>query len=231
MIPGWHTWRRYHSRLIFKNVFFWRHDRRHSEEASAKLNWKENSRVRIGRITFTAEASDLEIGRYSCNPKTICGFLHQEWRITQKKNAIHLYRGLSTKSILYCRSWTRSKKKKSESRTDDVHTRTDGRKTFHHGECTNLSPTMDGLQFVSTTMPAMLKKLRKVKHQIQWRLEQKRKRLISLVRNAKTNFGKQRINHHYVPVSSLEECVVKVVKENREDNCSQDNLRLERDQM
>ena len=46
-----------------------------------------------------------------------------------------------------------------------------------------------------------------------------------LVRNAETNFGRQSPSHHYVPVSMLEECVVKVVKENGEDNCSQDNLR------
>ena len=28
-----------------------------------KINWKEKSRVRIGRIAFTAEASNLLIGR------------------------------------------------------------------------------------------------------------------------------------------------------------------------
>ena len=49
-----------------------------------------------------------------------------------------------------------------------------------------------------------------------------------LVRNAETNFGRHSLSHHYVPVYTLEECVVKVVKENREENCSQDNLRLER---
>ena len=56
------------------------HDRRHSEEARAtysdvvlpvlitgsiqksQVNWKENSRVRSGRIAFTAEASNLKIG-------------------------------------------------------------------------------------------------------------------------------------------------------------------------
>ena len=41
-----------------------------------KFNWKENSRVRIGRIAFTAEASNLEVGRYSCNPKTISRLFH-----------------------------------------------------------------------------------------------------------------------------------------------------------
>ena len=37
-----------------------------------------------------------------------------------------------------------------------------------------------------------------------------------LVRNAETNFGRQSLSHHYVPVSTLKECVVKVVKENEE---------------
>ena len=36
------------------------------------------------------------------------------------------------------------------------------------------------------------------------------------------------LSHFFVPVSTLEECVVKVVIENKEENCSQDNLRLER---
>ena len=49
-----------------------------------------------------------------------------------------------------------------------------------------------------------------------------------LVRNAETNFGRQSLSHHYVPVSTLEDCVLKGVKENGEENCSQDNLRLER---
>ena len=139
-------------------------------------NEKENSRVRIGRITFTAEASNLEIGRYSCNPKTRSGFLHQEWRITQKILAIHLYCGLRTKSILYCRSWTRSKRKKEKEVVRVMYTLVQmEEKLFPPWRVYNLSPTMGGLQCVSTTMPAMLKKLRKVNHQIQWRLEKNAK--------------------------------------------------------
>ena len=75
------------------------HDGRHSEKheqsiviiyfqyrerrsgTKSQINWKENSR---GRITFTAEASNLLIGRNSCNPKTISGLFHQEWWITQR---------------------------------------------------------------------------------------------------------------------------------------------------
>ena len=79
------------------------HDGRHGEEAreqrigrwyfqywergslqNPKIKWKETSRVRIGRIAFTAEAWNLWIGRFSCNPKTISGLFHQAWWITQK---------------------------------------------------------------------------------------------------------------------------------------------------
>ena len=38
-----------------------------------KINWEKNSRARIGRVAFTAEASNLWIVRYSCNPKTVSG--------------------------------------------------------------------------------------------------------------------------------------------------------------
>ena len=41
------------------------------------------------------------------------------------------------------------------------------------------------------------------------------KMLNVLVRNAEANFGRQCLSHHYVPVSTLEECVVKVDKENK----------------
>ena len=50
-----------------------------------------------------------------------------------------------------------------------------------------------------------------------------------LVRNVETNFGRQSLSHHYVPVSTLEECVVKVVKENGELFARQ--LTLRKDQM
>ena len=49
--------------------------------------------------------------------------------------------------------------------------------------------------------------------------------LNSLVRDAGTNFGRQRVRHHYVPVL-LKECVVKVVNKSGDENCSQDNLCL-----
>ena len=61
------------------------------------------------------------------------------------KSTIHLYRGLSTRSLHCCRSWTRSKKKRSDrSCTGDVHTRTEGRQTFPLPRGVyNLSSTME----------------------------------------------------------------------------------------
>ena len=64
------------------------------------------------------------------------------------KSTIHLYRGLSTRSLLYCRSWTGNC-------TEGVHTRTKGKQTFPiPWEVCHLSSTMGGVQIVSTTMPA-----------------------------------------------------------------------------
>ena len=106
-----------------------------------KINWKENSRVRIGRIAFTAEASNLQIGRYSCNPKTISGLFNQEWGITQKirTKILHQNRGLCPRSLLYCRSWTGIVR--------EVYTFVKKDKHFLYGD----------VQFVSTTMPAKQK--------------------------------------------------------------------------
>ena len=77
-IPGWKTCRKHSFEiLIFKYVyfdtmidvtvkkweqrigmFFFQYWERVSVQ-NPKINWKENSRVRIGRIAFTAEASNL----------------------------------------------------------------------------------------------------------------------------------------------------------------------------
>ena len=83
-----------------------------------KINWKENSRVRTGRIAFTAEASNLKIGRYSCNPKTISGVDYSTKNDELRKDSLNnstilLRRGLSTGSLLYYRSLTGSRKKRT----------------------------------------------------------------------------------------------------------------------
>ena len=59
MIPGWHTLRRHYSRFSASSMStstpWWMSQWR----SESKINWKENSRVRISRIVFTAEASNL----------------------------------------------------------------------------------------------------------------------------------------------------------------------------
>ena len=127
-----------------------------------KINWEENSRVEIGRIAFTAEASfksvNWAIFVQSEDHKRIIPPRMMNYARTLYKNTIHLHRGSSTRSLLCYRSWTGSK----------------------------------------------------------WK---ERKEVVT---------HRQSLSHHYVPVSTLEECVEKVAKESGEENCSQDNLRLER---
>ena len=67
-----------------------------------------------------------------------------------------------------------------------------------------------------------------MKHQNHKGPEQNAKCWICLSATKKRILADKSLSHHYVPVSLLEECVVKVVKENGEENCSQDNLRFER---
>ena len=71
----------------------------------------------------------------------------------------------------------------------------------------NISYAMVSVQFVSTTMPAKQKQSRKVNHQISLTTSTQWKGLNLLVRKAETIFGSQSLSHHYVPVSTLEECV------------------------
>ena len=65
------------------------------------------------------------------------------------KSAIHLHRGSSTRSKLNNRSWAGSKKKRTKRRCTGC--------THSYRRKTNISYTMGGVQFVSTTMPAKQK--------------------------------------------------------------------------
>ena len=118
-ILEWHTWRRHDSMIIAQ----WRSDSNvlgcfpssivnGSVYKNPKINWKETSRVWIGNIAFTVEASSLKFGRCSCNPKTINGLFHQEHRITQR--SMQEYNVSSKWSLLSCRSWAGSIKERSE---------------------------------------------------------------------------------------------------------------------
>ena len=78
-IPGWQTCRKHSLKiLIFKYVYF-------DTMVDFTMKKREHSSVRmLVSLPKTAEASNLEIGRYSCNPKTMSGLSHQEWWITQR---------------------------------------------------------------------------------------------------------------------------------------------------
>ena len=186
-----------------------------------KINWKENSRVRIGRIAFTAEASNLQIGRYSCNPKTINGLFNQEWGITQKKSLQKYNSSIpwivpEIITLLQKLDWNC---------TGGVHIRTEERQTF---------PLQWGMynlfrqQCQRSRSNYRYKEIEEGESSSSLTTGAKCKRLNLLVRNAETKFGRQSLSKHYVPVSTLEGCVVKVVKQNREENYSQEKLRLER---
>ena len=183
MIPGWHT-RRRHSLfeiLIFKYVYFdtmidvtvkKREQRigmlyvQHWERRSVqnpKINWKENSRVRIGRIAFSAEASNLYIWRYSCNPKTTSGLFNQEWWITQKF--------LTIVQFIFSVDWARDHYSIAEAGLEillGVYTlvqRED--KHFLHRCTICFDNHASEAEAITDT-----KKSRKVNHQIHWRPEQ-----------------------------------------------------------
>ena len=147
-----------------------------------KINWKEISRVRIGRIVFTAEASNLQIGRYSRNPKTISGLFNQEWGITQKhpyKNTIHLYCGLCPRSLLYCRSWTGIVR--------EVYTLVQKKEThflYNEGWTICFDNNASEAEVITDT-----KKSRKVNHQVHWRPEQNAKDWIYLSATQKRNLA------------------------------------------
>ena len=152
MIPGWQTWRRYYTRLSSSSMPTstpWSTSQLRSE---SKINWKENSRVRISRIAFTAEASNMQTGRYSCNPKTISWLFHNEWWITQ--------RFLTRVQFIYTVGWARDHYSLADAWP--VAKRKERKKLY--GGCThsyrkvyNLSLPWWAVHFVSTIMPAKQK--------------------------------------------------------------------------
>ena len=116
-------------------------------------------------------------------------------------------------------------KKSERSCTEDVHTGTERRQTFPlTWEVCNLFRQ----QCKRSRSSYRYKEIEEGKSSNSLAAWAKCKVLNFLLPNAATNFGRQSLSHHHVPVSTLEESVVKVVKENGEDNCSQDNSRLEK---
>ena len=137
-------------------------------DQDSKINWKENSRMRIHCIVFTVEASNQSLKSLKMKMENWPIFVrsediqvrwvfHQDWGIKWKishKGTMHLHRGSSTRSILYCRGRRSYRCKETE-----------------EGDLSNSLKT--------------------------WA---RRRVLNSLVCNAKTDFGRQSLSHHYVPV-------------------------------
>ena len=127
-------------------------------------------------------------------------------------------------TLLQKQDWEQEKRSE-RSCTEDVHTRTERRQTFPlKWEVYNLFRQ----QCQRSRSGYRYKEIEEGESSNSSESWAKCKVLNWLLRNAATNFGRQSLSHHYVPVSTLEESVVKVVKEKGEDNCSQDHLRLER---
>ena len=169
-----------------------------------KLTGKRSSRVRMGRIAFTAEASKQvwnlwrwrwKIERYSCDPKTfsVRWLFYQDWRVKWKilhRSKIHLHRGSSTRSLLYYRSWIGIRREKK--RKEGVHT------LAQEGSQALSSQllTMFRQRCQCSTSNNRYKEIEEGESSTSLTTWARCKVLNSLVRNAETNFGKQSLSHH-----------------------------------
>ena len=202
MIPGWHTWSRYYRDPHLQECLLRHHDRRHSEEARAKLIGK---RIHVWGLVALPLPQNLQICwlgdiRAIRRPQADYSAKDDELRKIPYKSTIHLHRGLSTRSLLYCRSWTGNC-------TEAVHTRAEGRQTFPvPWEAYNLSSSMGGVynlfrqQCQRSRSIYRYKEIEEGESSNSLTTWAKCKVLNFLVRNAETNFGRQGLSHHYVPV-------------------------------
>ena len=121
--------------------FFFQNWERESAQ-NPKINWKENSRVRIGRIASTAEASksvDWAIFVQSEDHK----------RMIPPKMMNDAKKILTKVQIIFSVDWARDHYSITEAGLEIV------RDSYRRK--TNISSSMEGVQFVSTTMPAKQK--------------------------------------------------------------------------
>ena len=122
---------------------------------------------------YTAEASNLSIGQYSCNPKTISGLFHQEWWITQNSwqehNSSFPWIEHEIITLLQKLDWKLHGRCTHSYRKEDKH-------FLYNGECTICFDNNASEAEVITDT----KKSRKVNHQIHWRPEQDAKYWIYL---------------------------------------------------
>ena len=141
--------------------------------------------MRISRIAFTAEASNLLIGRYSCNPKTIGDY--------STKND-ELRKRFRTRENFICTPWIEHEIITLIQKLD---WKLYGRCTHSYRRKTNISFTMESVQFIlchgectichdNNASEAVVitdtKKSRNVNHQIHWRPEQNAKDWITCPR-------------------------------------------------
>ena len=116
-------------------------------------------------------------------------------------------------------------RKGRKSSTEGVHTRTEGKQSFPlqwRGRCAIcLDNNASEAEVITDT-----KKSRKVNHKKSLKHWTECSVLNSIVRVARTNFGRQHLRIMYQ--SMLKECVVKVVNKSEDENYSQDNFCLER---
>ena len=146
-------------------------------EQNSKINWKENSRMRIGSSNFAAEASkqglksvkDRELNNVRAirrhSGEMIISLMLMNYVKIPCKSTIHLSRGSSTKSKLCCRRWIGGRRKDHEER----------RQTFSSQLLICLNDDAIEAKVVTD-----VKKLRKVNHQIHSRPEQNAKHWIHL---------------------------------------------------
>ena len=200
-IPGCQTCRKHSfETLIFKHVYLdtmmnvkekrWEQRTGMSYfqywEENSKINWKENSHVRIGCVAFTAEASKqgsksvkLKMENWAIFVRSediqVRYLFHQDWWITwwfltKGKNSSTPWIEHEINTLLQKLDWWQKLLILFQQRCQRSR-RSYRCKETEEGEVSNSLKTWAKCRVLN-----------------------------SLVRNARTNFGRQRLSHHYVPV-------------------------------
>ena len=185
-------------------------------------NWKENSLMRIGCIVFIAEASKQEM--------TSVKMKMGNWAIFGRKHSdeIIMHSGLMNYGMILNKGnnsstpWVGHEINTQFQKLDYWHKKRNikkGDKLFLHNFwfCFNNDA-------IKTEAVTDIKKSRKMNHQIHWCPEQTRSSEFTCPQRKNEFWQTESITYQSV----LEECAVKVYNKNGDENCSQDNLRLER---
>ena len=244
IIPGWQTWRRYYlkrsssSKSTSTPWWKWKEKKWENIKIPHFQYWEWEvykipkiigKRIHvwglISPIAFTADASNLWNWRYSRNPKTISGLFHKEWWLTQRfLTKVEFVYTVHRARDHYCIEEA-ARKVYTLVQKEDKH-------FLYHGGCTiyplpwgcTICLDANASEAEVITDP---KESRKANCQIHWRPEQDAKYWIHLSATQERILA-DRVWAIITYQSTLEECVVKVVKEDGNENYSQHNLRLER---